>query len=40
MWQYVLADLSTALETEVVALDGLERLFERLQGETPSRSGA
>lgn len=37
MWQYVLADLSTAREKNFVSLDELERLFDRLQGDTPSR---
>jgi hypothetical protein len=37
MWQYVLADVATAREEGHLQLDDLERLFQRLQGETPTR---
>lgn len=38
MWQYVLADLASERRDDRVSLDDLDRLFERLQGTTPSRS--
>ncbi len=37
MWQYVLADLAGDRQNGRVALDDLDRLFERLRGATPSR---
>ena len=38
MWQYVVADLSTARQEGGLDLDALDRLFGRLEGETPEHA--